>query len=897
MKKHIFIIVALIIVLLLGSSYAWFNYRSVSNDQVVIAGNIYMKYNEGVDYVSLPNVYPTKKEEARAQNDNYITFTIKGKNTSVKNIYYDIFLKYGDEKESPFERFNDSDLVFDLVEVGENNEETYLLDAVSYDTINNRRIWIDSIIHNTDEEITRTYKLRVWLSERVMISDTEPNANYTAQNYRYHYASIKLGVSGDFKEKSLPSNAVTRDSYVENGKSYFLTSLTNDYLLEDEGKLLDENDTVILEITNPENKLYFSYVDSRGNENNGNNENLTLTYVYNRNEKVNIKVFTESRDDSNVKTTLHFKVTKNGDIVQEYNKEIDVVGNNFCLNNGFINFKDCILATDNLSKDVSSAKAFINTKGAPDVNSTAPTYTYVEEQTENFTYTGTSGYPNWSSGEKYTFNETTGTFTLKKSDGITNANTSIPLTNNALIGTYTCGTSNSGFTCSTIYKITSVDTVNNKVTGTKITYKIVSSLDSQVGLYKIQDYDGDSYIFRGNVTNNNVLFGGYYWKVVRINGDGSIRLIFNGKTLSSDGNKTAGYASSISTTAATGAGSTYPFNQVPGGPTYVGYMTTDEENYWMTSILTNYANFAEDTAYYFADEFETYTDEWGNRMFKLKGNTYQSKVKDLTQSQIDAKPYTCSGTNANLICSRVVKVDSRVNVTTVKGYYITYSPNYEANTSMTKADAEQNVRDSNAKRQLDLWYQNKLMNNLNNGKMVSTYLADEVFCNDRRIYNPYTNGSYTLNNSYNSGYLLTTHTYYAARTRILDALSPNKMATLSCEKNDAFTVTETPTANGKLTYPIGLITIDEVALAGGKYNEKNENFYLRTNGYYWTMSPSNFYSSLAYASEWYVYPAGLLYSSNYFVSSGNGLRAVINLKSDSLLLMGDGTVSNPYQIK
>ena len=93
------------------------------------------------------------------------------------------------------------------------------------------------------------------------------------------------------------------------------------------------------------------------------------------------------------------------------------------------------------------------------------------------------------------------------------------------------------------------------------------------GLYSMEDEDGTSYYFRGNVENNNVQFGEYesdyyvyegdystnyqslescqadnsstctpvklasagdkmYWKIVRINGDGSIRLIYNGTSTS-----------------------------------------------------------------------------------------------------------------------------------------------------------------------------------------------------------------------------------------------------------------------------------------------------------------------------------------------------------------------------
>ena len=111
---------------------------------------------------------------------------------------------------------------------------------------------------------------------------------------------------------------------------------------------------------------------------------------------------------------------------------------------------------------------------------------------------------------------------------------------------------------------------------------------------------------------------------------------------------------------------------------------------------------------------------------------------------------------------------------------------------------------------------------------------------------------------------------------------------------DQFSTTSSR-GNAKLTYPVALITADEVALAGGKYNTKNENYYLRTNGYFWTMTPSLFTASYAGAHVWNVYPTGMLYHWN-FVPIWLGVRAVINLRSDLLISSGDGTVENPYQL-
>ena len=57
----------------------------------------------------------------------------------------------------------------------------------------------------------------------------------------------------------------------------------------------------------------------------------------------------------------------------------------------------------------------------------------------------------------------------------------------------------------------------------------VTSAESENSLLcSAPDNYGDSYYFRGNVTNNYVKFANFYWRIVRINGDGSIRMIYDG---------------------------------------------------------------------------------------------------------------------------------------------------------------------------------------------------------------------------------------------------------------------------------------------------------------------------------------------------------------------------------
>jgi len=132
---------------------------------------------------------------------------------------------------------------------------------------------------------------------------------------------------------------------------------------------------------------------------------------------------------------------------------------------------------------------------------------------------------------------------------------------------------------------------------------------------------------------------------------------------------------------------------------------------------------------------------------------------------------------------------------------------------------------------------------------------------------------------------------YSAYKRLYS--DANKTATLKCSQaSDRFSTT-TSRGNGDLTYPVALITADEVALAGGRQGLKNEDYYLRTNNYYFTMTPSYFDAATAFALVYRVNPAGELKQWDY-VAYPSGVRAVINLRSDVLISQGDGTIENPF---
>ena len=112
------------------------------------------------------------------------------------------------------------------------------------------------------------------------------------------------------------------------------------------------------------------------------------------------------------------------------------------------------------------------------------------------------------------------------------------------------------------------------------------------------------------------------------------------------------------------------------------------------------------------------------------------------------------------------------------------------------------------------------------------------------------------------------------------------------QKSDAFSVSSTA-GNGDLTNPIGLITADEVSMAGGRTGIPNRLYYLYSGTNYWTMSPTYFdYGFLA--NEFRVSSAGAI--ANNGVLNGYGVRPVINLDSSKFTFTGTGTMQDSYVI-
>ena len=315
---------------------------------------------------------------------------------------------------------------------------------------------------------------------------------------------------------------------------------------------------------------------------------------------------------------------------------------------------------------------------------------------------------------------------------------------------------------------------NNTVNETTPDFSKVTTA-SEKGLYKADDdYTAStgmkSYYFRGAVNNNWVKFGkegdkDIYWRIIRINGDGSIRMIYSGTTAPTSSTATVmtGTGTQINAT-------TYAFNSSYNKAEYVGYMYTASAQHGTSTAST----------------IKTAIDNW-----------YKT-----TTLEIDAT--------------------------------------------------------------------------------TKSLVADQIFCNDRSAT---TSSSGTPGEI--SGSMSTSTTYfYGANVR----LNSNKKPILTCPtESDKFTSKGSSIGNKALTYPVGLITADEVAMAGGVYNTSNSSYYLYTNQNYWSGSPA--ISSIYGAFGFLVSSSGDLDYAT--VTGAYGARPVVSLSSKAKL-SGSGTYNDVY---
>ena len=268
--------------------------------------------------------------------------------------------------------------------------------------------------------------------------------------------------------------------------------------------------------------------------------------------------------------------------------------------------------------------------------------------------------------------------------------------------------------------------------------------------------------------------------------------------------------------------------------------------------------------YYFAGDAKNNWVKFGGFYWRIIRTNYDGSIRLLY-----------SGTSHNTTEGYIGK--SAFNSTFKDPMYV----GYMYGTSGSLDSNRTNTNNSTIKTYIDNWYNNNLSS-------YSKYISTEaVYCNDRQLASGQT---YSTRSNFN----------YAPNGR----LATNKTPTYNCTNSkDAFSGSN---SEAKLTYPIGLMTADEIAYAGGKYLTNLPSpyawYYINSaNGsitgstWWWLLSPSSWDDN--YACVFLMSSSSQPGFLNYSVLNDiYGVRPAISLKSCIKYSTGNGAPETPYEI-
>ena len=269
--------------------------------------------------------------------------------------------------------------------------------------------------------------------------------------------------------------------------------------------------------------------------------------------------------------------------------------------------------------------------------------------------------------------------------------------------------------------------------------------------------------------------------------------------------------------------------------------------------------------YYFAGDAKNNWVKFGGFYWRIIRTNYDGSIRLLY-----------SGTSHNTTVGYIGT--SKFNTSTNDPMYV----GYKYGTTDSLENNRLNTNDSTIKTYIDNWYNNNLSS-------YSKYISTEaIYCNDRELV---PESTYKTDG---------TTFYYAPFGR----LNTNKTPTYNCTNiKDAFSGSN---SEAKLTYPIGLMTADEIAYAGGKAITSLPSpyawYYLNSAGgsitgstIWWSLSPSYWLGS--FSGVWGVYGSSLPgYLNGNSVAGTYAVRPAISLKSCIKYSTGNGTANNPYTI-
>ena len=305
-----------------------------------------------------------------------------------------------------------------------------------------------------------------------------------------------------------------------------------------------------------------------------------------------------------------------------------------------------------------------------------------------------------------------------------------------------------------------------------------------------------------------------------------------------------------------------------GTPTFTTIATTNEGMY---ATEDDYG-----TSYYFRGAVDNNWLKFGEvggkpiywRIIRINGDGSIRLIYTGTTAPIESQKVVMTGTGTQISTSEF-------NSSSRNSEYVGYK--YEIGKQHGLAN------DSTIKTTLENWYKTTT---LYTDEATSKLVVDTPFCYDRTASKSKT-GTYGEISSWSSS--PTSSYYYGSYGRIW---SGSWNQSLKCSSGlDKYSV-----SNGTLSYPVGLITADEINMAGADNNyTSNSSYYLYTDQSYWSGSPASFSSSDWHSYVFSVYSSGFLTYSTVNVAS-DGVRGSVSLSSEAKL-SGDGTWNNPYIVE
>ena len=361
-----------------------------------------------------------------------------------------------------------------------------------------------------------------------------------------------------------------------------------------------------------------------------------------------------------------------------------------------------------------------------------------------------------------------------------------------------------------------------------------------LGLYDgegADTYANPVYYYKGNVQNNNVLFAGFCWKIVRTTETGGVKIVYNGIQKNGSCNNT-GTDSQIGRSA---------FNSSYNSPSYVGYMYNKVYAYSDKSMYS-------ESNIVFGNSFT-----YANGTYTLK-DTKTVATWSSGYNTINNNHYTCMTTGTT--CSSIYYV---YYASSSNAYYITLTNGKSVNDALNEmlyAD-DVNKNDSTIKTYIDSWYESNIKDKYDNK------LEDTVFCNDRSMSNESSNGWNPIGGSTSTS---------------LQFKNYNANQSLVCaNETDRFSMSN---PKAKLKYPIGLLSLPELSLSG-----YGSSHYYNNGQYVWLASPFSFISNDAYVG---LADSGGLAGSDV-VDSG-GVRPSVSIQPGTSFSSGDGSFTSPFVI-